>query len=1094
MAQSNTGVQRAQTALQYTTPAIVLLYYLASITVSVCTLQTGPKRKHDRSHQITIWCINFTFIAYLVQCGDLVIDSLSASPSISTVAANINAAVSTLIWFLMGIILQGTKRPVYQPYLGPCLITLVFEIATFSLSASQHTNHKAVDYIFVTGQACRFVALLVFLATHARAQIASKSPQSDEESASLLGHHTLPTANLNGTLKTGGNYGSVTVADPSRSDSSDTEDSDDDEPTPKAEKKRKQLMNERLRKDGNWFTYLRGFSIFVPLVWPSKRPRLYFNMAGSILCVLCVRALQVLKPRQLGIIVNILASGSGSLYTGIGLYVFYIWMALGVGIIQACLWLPVEQYSEMQISTAAYNHIMDLSSDFHDNKQSGELYRAISQGSSISSLLDIFCFQFGPMGLDLVVGYGYLYYLFGPYMALLAGATTIVYLYATIHLNSKLSKYRRKGTELSRKESQLMYDSVGSWTTVSYFNRSPYEKKRYEEAISLLLIAEQLYHILHNLFSHVGNSVVNIGLWGALCLAAYQVTHGMQSVGTFVTLLTYWSIFSAPLKYLAYTHKHILRNLVDAEQLLQIFQTKPKIVDGSSKFVLKGGAVEFKDVSFSYDGTKQIINGISFSTQPGRKIALVGETGGGKSTLLKLLFRFYDAVEGSVLIDDQDVRDVTVESLRSCIGVVPQDPSMFNDTIMNNVRYSRLEATDEEVMEACKAAAVHDKILSFTDGYSSKVGEKGVKLSGGELQRLAIARALLKDPAIILLDEATSSVDTDTESRIQKALDELTKGRTTFTVAHRLSTVLNADVILVVKGGKIVEQGPPNELLAARGEYYGLWCKQVGITSETLEATEEKAKNGSRANSESEQAKPGLSEHKVFRPDAPEFIPRHLQSSSSLQIPAKQHENMTSTGLKAGSSQQQEPTTGKATKGKGIGQGKRQRAQEDADATETTANANGGAGKLDINKSDETESTTNEPIAVRKRSKFNRIRRRGNSKSETAASNASIGDEHVNNLTATPEDSGEGSSMQNRRVSAPSTSTVDGKTTGQALRNGRKHGRNRNKKSPNTQSAPGTWSGMPAPSAAAPTPTGTGKGIANGEGESKGGVRFAQDS
>lgn len=257
-----------------------------------------------------------------------------------------------------------------------------------------------------------------------------------------------------------------------------------------------------------------------------------------------------------------------------------------------------------------------------------------------------------------------------------------------------------------------------------------------------------------------------------------------------------------------------------------MLQTESTIKSGPEIFRLTGGAVDFDSVSFSYDGVKTVIKDLSFSARSGQTVALVGETGSGKSTILNLLFRFYDVREGSIKIDGQDLRGVTLESLRQSIGVVPQDPALFNDTVMNNVRYSKLEATDDEVMEACKAAAVHDKILTFTDGYKSIVGENGVKLSGGEKQRIAIARAILKDPKIILLDEATSSVDTQTEHHIQKALKALTKCRTTFVVAHRLSTVMEADIMLVIKDGAIAEQGSPKDLLEARGEFYDLWTLQ----------------------------------------------------------------------------------------------------------------------------------------------------------------------------------------------------------------------------------------------------------------------------
>ena len=327
----------------------------------------------------------------------------------------------------------------------------------------------------------------------------------------------------------------------------------------------------------------------------------------------------------------------------------------------------------------------------------------------------------------------------------------------------------------------------------------------------------------------------------------------------------------------------ILGFLIDAERLLQIFQTQPSIKDGSTKFVLKDGIVRFDHVSFSYDGQKPIIQDLTFATKSGQKVAIVGETGSGKSTLLKLLFRFYDVNSGLITIDGQDVQNVTLESLRDVIGVVPQNPSLFNDTIISNVRYSRLEATDEEVMSACKAAAIHDKILSFTDGYSSKVGEKGVKLSGGELQRVAIARAILKDPKIVLLDEATSSVDTDTESKIQEALTKLTKGRTTFIVAHRLSTVVDADWILVIKDGAVFEEGAPAELLMAKGKYFDLWSKQVGITSIPPGVLQTHKKGLFDEATEGDQAKSGSNEaSKTWRPDAPEFIPQHLRNSAQV--------------------------------------------------------------------------------------------------------------------------------------------------------------------------------------------------------------------
>ena len=281
-----------------------------------------------------------------------------------------------------------------------------------------------------------------------------------------------------------------------------------------------------------------------------------------------------------------------------------------------------------------------------------------------------------------------------------------------------------------------------------------------------------------------------------------------------------------PLSTFYYFLRNLQGNLVDAEKLMELLQEKPSVPDGQGNFEFRGGAVSFENVSFTYNEGKPTIRNFSFRAEPGQTIAMVGATGSGKSTLLKLLFRLYDVTEGSIQIDGQDIRGVTFASMHEHVGVVPQNPALFNDTVMSNVRYSKLDATDEQIIEACKTAAVHDKIMTFPDGYANMVGEKGVKLSGGEIQRIAIARALLKNPQIILLDEATSSVDMKTEHQIQSALRALTRGRTTFIVAHRLSTVMEADVMLVIRDGAIAEQGSPKELLSARGEFFDLWSLQ----------------------------------------------------------------------------------------------------------------------------------------------------------------------------------------------------------------------------------------------------------------------------
>lgn len=314
----------------------------------------------------------------------------------------------------------------------------------------------------------------------------------------------------------------------------------------------------------------------------------------------------------------------------------------------------------------------------------------------------------------------------------------------------------------------------------------------------------------------------------AAVLAARRVSQGLAPVGSFVTLVSYWSTIEGPLSLVSYSVRQISQMLIDSERLMELLNTKASVTEapGSPALEVTSGRVEFCDVNFAYDPRKPTLQGISFVAEPGNTIALVGETGGGKTTILKLLYRYYDPDAGSIRIDGQDIRGVSLDSLRDSFGMVPQDPALFNSTIIENVRYARLDASDQEVHEACRAAAIHDKILSFPDGYRSTVGERGVKLSGGELQRVAIARAILRNPAFVLLDEATSMIDGETEHLIQKAFEKLTSGRTTFVVAHRLSTIQHADQIIVISDGKIAEIGTHDELIKLGGRYVRLWSKQ----------------------------------------------------------------------------------------------------------------------------------------------------------------------------------------------------------------------------------------------------------------------------
>ena len=368
-----------------------------------------------------------------------------------------------------------------------------------------------------------------------------------------------------------------------------------------------------------------------------------------------------------------------------------------------------------------------------------------------------------------------------------------------------------------------------SYETVKYFNAEQYEFGRYRGAVQDYQKAEYRVLVSLNIMNISQNLVFTLGLLITCFIAAYQVTTGQCTVGQFVSLLTYMAQLQGPLNFFGTFYRSIQSAMINSERMLELFKESPTVVDEPTAQDLPScqGEIRYNDVRFAYDPRKPALNGVDFRCAPGTTTALVGESGGGKSTIFRLLFRFYNTVEGSIQIDGHDVKAITIDSLRRHIGVVPQDTVLFNETLMYNLKYANPSASDDEVFEACRAASIHEKILSFPDGYEARVGERGLKLSGGEKQRVAIARTILKDPRIILLDEATAALDGETEQHIQTALDKLSQGRTTLVIAHRLSTITTADQILVLHSGQVVECGTHNELLALKGRYASMWRRQI---------------------------------------------------------------------------------------------------------------------------------------------------------------------------------------------------------------------------------------------------------------------------
>lgn len=389
------------------------------------------------------------------------------------------------------------------------------------------------------------------------------------------------------------------------------------------------------------------------------------------------------------------------------------------------------------------------------------------------------------MVIDLALAVSVLYYLFDAYMALDIAAVAVLFLWSSSKILSAQASKRRDFIIDRTKEFNHMCETTGNWHTVSYFNNISYEKSRYSSHVGDQLASHRKYMILGHMENTVQSLLLLIGLMIACFLAVYQVVKGTKPIGSFVMLLSYWAQLSGPLQIIATGFNSLAMDMIDMEGFLELLKQKPTITNcvHAKPMHLDCGDIEFVNVKFSYDGTREVLKNVNFKAKSGQTTALVGQTGGGKTTIFKMLNRFYDPTSGSVRIGGQDISQVTFESLRDNIGVVPQNPALFQDTIMKNIRYARLDATDEEVIEACKAVALHDRILTFTDGYKTKVGERGQKLSGGELQRVAIARVIIQNPKIVLLDEATSSMDSETEAHVQESLHRLSEGRTTFIIA-----------------------------------------------------------------------------------------------------------------------------------------------------------------------------------------------------------------------------------------------------------------------------------------------------------------------
>ncbi|WP_422785605.1 ABCB family ABC transporter ATP-binding protein/permease [Roseibium algae] len=573
-----------------------------------------------------------------------------------------------------------------------------------------------------------------------------------------------------------------------------------------------------------------------PYIWPDDRPDLKKRVMWAVVALVIAKIVTVFSPYFFAWSTDALTGETNNLPAFLIAPVMLVLaynatrvLAVGFNQLRDALFARVGQHAVRQLSNITFRHLHRLSLRFHLARRTGGLSRVIERGvKGIEAIVRFTILNGIPTVLEFAIMAVVIWWQFGLDYLLIVAGMIVAYVWFTIKASNWRIAIRRQMNDSDTEANSKAIDSLLNFETVKYFGNEDMEAARFDVSMEKYETAATKTWTSLAWLNFGQTVILSIGMGACMVLSAWAVMDGTQTIGDFVLINALLMQISIPLNFIGFIYREIRQGLADIESMFDLLGVPAEIKDKPDAPNLKAveGRIVFDDVHFHYDANRPILKGIDFEVPAGKSVAIVGPSGAGKSTISRLLFRFYDVTGGAVLIDGQDVRDVAQKSVRDAIGMVPQDTVLFNDTIAYNIRYGRPDATDEEVREAARMAQIHDFIERLPDGYQAEVGERGLKLSGGEKQRVAIARTILKSPPILILDEATSALDTHTEREIQAALDQVSKNRTTLVIAHRLSTVVNVDQIIVLAAGEIAERGTHTELLAKDGLYTSMWARQ----------------------------------------------------------------------------------------------------------------------------------------------------------------------------------------------------------------------------------------------------------------------------